>query len=548
VLVVGAGPVGLAAALALRRNDIDVRVIDRQSAPTTRCKAVGIQPRTLEVWEDLGLLIDAVDAGRWMRGQVLVVDGREESRLELWAEGLPYGFLSLPQEDTERVLADHLVGLGGAVERSTELVVFDQDADEVNATLRTNDGDRVVRARFLIGCDGAHSTVRRQLGLSFRGGRFAEQFMLGDVELDWSLPTGYAVRILAHPDGDPGRAPQVLVAIPLPGRGRYRLSMLAPPSLTGALAGPDHGLATTGPAPALADVQAVLDRLAPAGTHASNLRWSSLFGISHRIVERYSVGRVFLAGDAAHIHPPTGAQGMNTGIQDAYNLAWKLALAVTGAGAPELLDSYDAERRPVGEQVVGRTVARAGSQYRDIGQASDELLWQEGQLLVGYPDSPIVGPVPAAGEHGGGPPPGARVPDLAGFGREGFGRPLRLRELTGGAQSTLLVQAEAPLNRTDVLRFERLADDFRRRAGRHTRAYLILPAAADEPDTTLPVVRDRAGAFAGAFPAGSAQVLLVRPDGYLGYRGPAGDQSSLDAHLDRVFALWPDRDGRQAAK
>jgi 2-polyprenyl-6-methoxyphenol hydroxylase-like FAD-dependent oxidoreductase len=140
-------------------------------------------------------------------------------------------------------------------------------------------------------------------------------------------------------------------------------------------------LSANGPTPTLAHIQAVVDRLAPAGTKVDHLRWSSMFGLSHRIVSRYSIGRVFLAGDAAHIHPPTGAQGMNTGLQDAYNLAWKLALVVKGVAHPSLLDSYDAERHPVGEEVVGRTHQQAEAQRRGEAETDSghERLMKEGQ-------------------------------------------------------------------------------------------------------------------------------------------------------------------------
>ena len=157
-----------------------------------------------------------------------------------------------------------------------------------------------------------------------------------------------------------GSTDDLLVCIPLPGVNRYRMSMLVPDDLAtpkvpeGEVA---HGI-EAGRSPELHHIQAVLDRLSPQPTKASNMRWSSVFRISHRLVDRYGVGRVFVAGDAAHIHPPTGAQGMNTGLQDAYNLGWKLALAVHGGAADALLDSYHAERHPVGEEVVGRTVPR----------------------------------------------------------------------------------------------------------------------------------------------------------------------------------------------
>ena len=268
----------------------------------------------------------------------------------------------------------------------------------MDADLAGDDGERTVRAGYLVGADGAHSTVRKGLGLTFEGAAFEEQYMLGDVEVDWSLPRGYGVRAMHQTDG---ATDDLLVCIPLPPsdalrasahrrRNRYRMSMLVPADLS---AGPSEGIAhgfEGDRKPELHHIQAVLDRLSPEPTIARNLRWSSVFRISHRIVNAYGRGRVFVAGDAAHIHPPTGAQGMNTGIQDAHNLAWKLALAVSGDAAPGLLDSYDDERRPVGEEVVGRTVRSAREGIGADSNDPDFVIRREAQLLIDYGDSPIV--------------------------------------------------------------------------------------------------------------------------------------------------------------
>ena len=213
-----------------------------------------------------------------------------------------------------------------------------------------------------------------------------------------------------------GRTDDALVCIPLPGVGRYRMSMLAPDDL--ATTGNDevqHGI-EDGKTPNLEHIQAVLDRLAPEPTKAHHLRWSSVFRISHRLVDRYGVGRVFVAGDAAHIHPPTGAQGMNTGIQDGSNLAWKLALAVQGTAADVLLASYHAERHPVGEEVVGRTTRHARQGIENDPADSTVVIRREAQLLVNYRDSAMVGGTADSGS-GHGPHPGDRAPDCRGLRR-----------------------------------------------------------------------------------------------------------------------------------
>jgi len=278
-----------------------------------------------------------------------------------------------------------------------------------------------------------------------------------------------------------------------------------------------------GDTPALHHIQAVLDRLSPEPTTAHNLRGSSVFGISHRIVDAYGKGRVFVAGDAAHIHPPTGAQGMNTGIQDAHNLAWKLALALAGQAAPGLLDSYDAERRPVGEQVVGRTVRSAregiGADSTDV----DYVMRREAQLLIDYTASPIV-----AGAAGG------RAPDATGLTRDAVTGPLRLFTLLGRREHTTLLYA--PDGPVDIAAYERAADAAVSAAHGRMDVYLVASQGADVTATVLPLIRDTAGDFARAYVAAGPSAYVVRPDGYLALAAAGVDPAQLVAHLGATFA------------
>ncbi|MFE5481313.1 FAD-dependent monooxygenase, partial [Streptomyces sp. NPDC056527] len=291
VLIVGAGPVGLSAAAELRRRAVPCRIIDRLPARLPYAKAVGIQPRTLEIWDRMGLARSVLEAAVPLRGQLIHVNGREVARIELaLPPEVPYGFAALPQYETERLLEEYVAGLDTTIERGTELLSFTRDEDGVTARLRTASGeDEELRTRYLIGCDGAHSTVRKGLGLGFEGGAFPEEYMLGDVEADWDLPYGYGLRSLRH--AEDGSTDDALVCIPLPGTGRYRMSMTVPPELSaqGGDASGDgvaHGLEGSR-APELSHIQAVVDRLAPTPTRVSALRWSSVFRISHRIVDRY---------------------------------------------------------------------------------------------------------------------------------------------------------------------------------------------------------------------------------------------------------------------
>jgi pentachlorophenol monooxygenase len=520
VLIAGAGPVGLTAAIELARRGIDCRIVDPLLEPPQYAKAVGVQPRTLEVFEGMGLLRRILDAAIQMRGQIVYVNGEKTAQLDLTlAADVPFGFIAIPQYATERILRDELSMHGVHVERGIQLTGFTQDDDGVTATLDGDSGEQTVRAAYLIGADGAHSTVRKALGLTFEGAAFEEQYMLGDVEVDWSMPPGYGVRAMHQTDG---KTDDLLVCIPLPGRGRYRTSMLVPDELSAAsTTGVAHGF-EGGRKPELHHIQAVLDRLSPEPTTARNLRWSSVFRISHRIVDAYGRGRVFVAGDAAHIHPPTGAQGMNTGIQDAHNLAWKLALAVEGHAADALLDSYDAERRPVGEEVVGRTVRSA---REGIGADSTDpsfVIRREGQLLINYAASPIVTGA------------GTRAPDATGLTRDAVAGPLRVFDLLGRREHTLLLYA--PDGAVDVEAFERTAAAAVKATHGRMDVYLIAAPNASVTATELPVIRDSAGEFAKAYEAFGPSSYVVRPDGYLGYTAADVDADPLVAHLRATFA------------
>ncbi|MGW1770930.1 FAD-dependent monooxygenase [Streptomyces sp. NPDC002104] len=569
VLIAGAGPVGLSAAVELRRHGVSCRLVDRLPARLPYAKAVGIQPRTLEVWDRMGLARTVVESAVSLRGQLIYVNGVERPRIELMLPPeVPYRFAALPQYETERILEEHLAGLGTAIERGTELLSFTQDgpgedSGGVTSLLRTASGaEEELRTRYLIGCDGAHSTVRKGLGLSYEGGAFTEEYMLADVVSDWDLPEGYGLRSV-HQGAD-GSTDDVLVCIPLPGRGRYRMSMLVPPELSaqppggpgrgspggpGAGDGVRHGL-EGGRVPALSHIQAVVDRLAPAPATVSALRWSSVFRISHRIVDRYGDGRVFVAGDAAHIHPPTGAQGMNTGIQDACNLAWKLALVLRESAGPALLTSYDAERRPVGEEVVGRTVRHATRGMENEPDDQRTVLLREAQLLVGYGDGPLAGP---ASGPAGSPQPGERAPDCGGLTMPLAAYPSRLLDvLRGRAGHVVLLYGADGAALTEAAEQARsagpaLAEGPAPAGGPaadatapRTVAVLAREAAPDAAaglPASVPGYRDAAGEFARLYGADGPTGFLVRPDGYLGARFPLpATAAALSGYLAALSA------------
>lgn len=542
VLVVGAGPAGLTHAIELARRGIAVRVVDKRPQASTQAdKAIGIHCRTMEIWEDQGIVTEAMDAGIWLYGQTVFVNGELTHQVD-WAglDELPYAHLGLPQYDTERILGAKLTSLGVVVERGVELVGFSQDDEGVTAQLRhAAGGVETTRAQYLVGCDGAHSAVRSGLGLSFEGGlsMFPQLFMLGDVDVDWDLPAGHLVRFVRIENGDDFTG--MLVCVPLKGRNRYRIATLAPQRWQEAVG---SGVVPAGfwqeyEPPTLTDIQAAIDDLGPAGTTASNLRWSSIFRIKHGIVDRYRVGRVFVAGDAAHLHPPAGGQGMNTGIQDAWNLGWKLALTVRGLAAPGLLDSYEAERRPAGKMIVDRAVAIAFTDEMDMDDEKAQFLL-EMQMTMNYAGSPLVGEAPGEGFPAG-PEPGHRAPDVQGLRRFGVAHPLRLFELTRGTRSTLLLHADAGAAEEQLLALEKLAVGVRQQSRGQVDAYLVADPDAKVPLLVdLPVLRDGDRGFAAAYGVAGAgtAAYLVRPDGHVGFRTRPVNEAALLDHLAGVFA------------
>lgn len=533
VLVVGAGPVGLTMAAELARHGVTCRIIDRLAEPLPYCRAIGVTPRTLEVWDDMGVVQPMIDAGLWLSGVRSFLNRSAAQDTPYESFDLPYGHLGIPQPETERILTQHLATFGIAVERSITLTSMRQDDHGVEVELLSA-GNSIETAvfRYVVGCDGAHSAVRRLLGIPFEGDRFPFEFMLGDVLLDQHLPRGIVLRAVQPVENGP---PDFLVAIPLPERNRFRVSALAPNNGSPRPES-DHGLQSESPGPSIEELQVVADRLLPIKVPMTDLRWSSRFRISMRLAARYGEGRCFIAGDAAHIHPPTGGQGMNTGIQDAYNLAWKMALVVRGAASPDLLHSYEAERRPVGEDVVART--RTSSEQFGRRQTAQQERLTDTQVLINYRASSLtkeaVSESPAelvirAGD---------RAPDCSGLLRENVRYPFRLFDVIRGVEHVLLTYAGRVAEPGYIQLIENMAKRLKTALGPQCRLVIICSPDAEKLEVVgATIVKDVAGEFVAAYSPAANTGYLIRPDGYIGYCGRPMTERGVFDYLRTLSGL-----------
>ncbi|MBD0696155.1 rifampin monooxygenase [Streptomyces sp. CBMA123] len=335
VIVVGGGPTGLMLAIELRLQGVEVVVLERLTEPTRESRGQGLHVRSVEMMDQRGLLERFLAVGGKFR-----IGGFFGHIHKPWPESMDtahdYG-LSVEQPVTERLLQEYALELGTVIRRGQEVAGLDQDEDGV--TVEPADGSRL-RSRYLVGCDGGRSTVRRQLGIAFPGEPSRVDTLLGELSL------AEAPEVIEAVVTEVRRSELRFGAIPR-GEGVYRVIVPAADVRE-----------ERGEAPTLEEFRQRLRATAGTdfGAHAPS--WLSRFGDATRQAERYRVGRAFLAGDAAHIHPPTGGQGLNIGIQDAYNLGWKLAAAVQGRAPAGLLDSYHAERHPVGARVLANTRAQ----------------------------------------------------------------------------------------------------------------------------------------------------------------------------------------------
>src|SRR5215469_4069816 len=490
VLIVGAGPTGLVLAAELLHRGIRARIIDKGDGLALESRAIGIHARTLEVLDMMGLADRFIERGQVVPLFRFYSGARCLVSLEFARCGSRFGFLlDLPQDETQRLLRARIAELGGAVEQRTELIALVPCGNAVTATVQNPGGHpSTITASYVIGCDGAHSRVRHELGLAFDGHPYPQDWLLADVLIDLDLAEDTA-HAFFRPDGLP------VIFFPMRDH-RWRLTL------------PFAGARSDGP-PTLEEIQVLTDQRTPWPVTATDPTWLANFRCHRRSASAYRRGRVLLAGDAVHIHTPAGGQGMNTGIMDAHNLGWKLALVVAGRAPDALLDSYGTERLPVAQDVLKltHTLVRYGTmshpvkrRVRDVvvpALGRNPLIQRRAvrklsHVSVAYSPGPLVRP---SGGHGS-PQPGQRMPDV----------PVR----ADGELTTL----------HRVLR-----------GGRHV---LLVPAAHAAGVLADPMLCPYRGDF-DVVSADVKPVVLIRPDGHVAARGRPGGLEPLAGYLRDLF-------------
>lgn len=339
VLIVGAGPTGLMAANQLMRYGIDFIIIDTKSGPTVESRAIAVTARSLEIYQQMGLSDHAIEHGKMMTVFNLYTNGKKKAEIKIGEIGKGFSefsyMLAFEQSKNEELLVSNLVKNGRMVHWEHEFIKLLEYKTNVEALVKNKDGELIISAEYVIACDGARSPIRHQLNFRFDGGTYDHKFFVADTVMRWD--NGYE-RLIVSPGDD-----NFCALFPLKGSEAYRVIGTLPAAYK------DKEDIT------FADIEATAKKTLKMDLNFEKVNWFSVYKLHHRVVDKFSQDRVFLAGDSAHIHSPAGGQGMNTGLQDAYNLAWKMAMVLKKQAKPAILNTYNEERLPFAQWLMNFT-------------------------------------------------------------------------------------------------------------------------------------------------------------------------------------------------
>jgi 2-polyprenyl-6-methoxyphenol hydroxylase-like FAD-dependent oxidoreductase len=504
VLIVGAGPTGLMLAAVLQRYSVPFRIIDKKTEPTKTSNALGLQARTLELLDDLGIVEPFLQQGQKIEGAALFADGNNIANIDITSIDCRYQHITImPQSMTEKALTEHLEKNGATIERGCELVNLSEQENQVTANIKMAGGSTDdFTADWVVACDGSHSIVRKLTGAKFKGDDISQQFILGDVSAKESTVKNVANNKISSFFSSLG----ILAIFPMPS-GEYRIVA---------------NLQNKMESPNLSDIQKIVADRSSHHLEVKDASWISTFWIHSKVIENMRHGNIFFAGDAAHIHSPVGGQGMNTGMQDAYNLGWKLAYVIQQKAKEKILDSYHAERYPIIKGVVNQTERMTKmmlinnpiiSSLRKwimkpllkCKKINDKLAMQITQLSLHYIKSPIIHYDSVISSKS--PAPGENLPNVG--------------EFTQNPKHQLLIFTgthPTDKNQEDIKKLsEKIAQDYS--------DIIDVKCVSEKPD--FPIHQ--------RFNVERSALCLLRPDKYIAFASNRLDDKGLKKYLVKYF-------------